>query len=346
MKPITTTNLEGRALLALRAGPMTTSEINERLNGSLPGWLIKAGLVVISDSHYRITDAGRVACPYRNPLAAPGGVQPITVKPEVEMSKENVVTRQQVLAAIEAAGPSGISPKFLIAAFGCSDSVIYNHISLLSKQQPPVIFKPKTGLVCAIKFQQGGMAKAASEKTPPAGRLAMRTSVLEWLEGKPASTEAAIAEGIGCTRESTNAVLQGLVAAQKIQLITITGQHLFSIQAASAAPDIKVAQSKLATPPAAAVVIPAVVSSDSSAKQALITMSPEIDLETIEVKGIPDRRAQTKIDVDADDLEIGIFTDGSMDFLVDDGLDDAHIKLTSEAVTKLRRFLGLFQEAA
>ena len=272
MKPITVDNAEGRTLLALRAGPMTSSELSARVGNSPPSWLVKAGYIAQDGSCYRITDAGRVACPYRNPLAAPGGVQPITVKPEVEMSKENVVTRQQVLAALEAAGPAGISPKQLITDFDCSESVIYNHVSLLGKQQPPVIFKPKTGLACAIKFQQGGIATAASEKTPPAGKLAM--------------------------------------------------------------------------PSAAAVAIPAVVSSDSSAKQALIAMAPEIDLETIEVKGIPDRRAPTKIDVDADDLEIGIFTDGSMDLLVDDGLDDAHLKLSAGAVNKMRQFLGLFQESA
>jgi len=265
MKTITTTNLEGRALLALRAGPMTTSEINERLNGSLPGWLIKAGLVVVADNHYRITDAGRAACPYRNPLAAPGAVQPITEKPEVEMSKHNVVTRQQVLSAIEAAGPAGITKSELVAKFEAlvGEPAITSHLVMLKKDD--AVSNPSRGLWVATP--------TVNPKNEP-------------------KTEP-----------------------------------------------------------------PAVTASDSpAAKQQLIDMAAAIDLEnlkmpdeafeTIEIKAVPDRRAPVKIDVDADDLEIGIFTDGSMDFLVDDGLDDAHIKLTSEAVTKLRRFLGLFQEAA
>lgn len=348
MKPITADSMEGRLLLALRAGEMTNGELTERL-GHLGGITnpIRLGYVVWINGYYRITDTGRVACPYRNPLAAPGGVQPITVKPEVEMSKENVVTRQQVLAAIEAAGPSGISPKFLIATFGCSDSVIYNHISLLSKQQPPVIFKPKTGLVCAIKFQQGGMAKAAVTLK----QYAMRADVMNWLKGKPASSIATIASGIGCTIESTAAVVNGLYDDIKISSCQPGDEVLYFTGDDSGFPASPI--------PAAGSIgeqTAVTASGNTAAKQQLIDMAADIDLEnlkmpdeafeTIEVKGIPDRRAPIKIDVDVNDLEIGIFTDGSMDFLVYDGLDDAHIKFTDAAVKKLRRFLGLFQEAA
>lgn len=259
MKPITTTNLEGRALLALRAGPMTITEINERLNSSLPGWLLKVGYVVLADSSYRLTEAGRAACPYRNPLAAPGVVQPYILKTESAMPRENTVSRQQVLQAIKDAGSAGITKGELVAKFEhlVGEPAITSHLVMLKKD--------------------------GAASNPSRGY---------WV---------------------------------------------------------------------ATVDVPAVLSSSNSAKQSLIDMAAGIDLEnlqmppeafetieveTIEIKGVMDRRTPTKIDVDADDLEVGVFTDGSMDFLVDDGLEDAHIKFSPAAVNKLRRFLGLFQEAA
>lgn len=61
----------GRTLLALRAGPMTSGELSERFPaGSAINQLSQFGLVKRTDDHWTITDAGRAACPLRNPLAA------------------------------------------------------------------------------------------------------------------------------------------------------------------------------------------------------------------------------------------------------------------------------------
>lgn len=274
MKPITAETAEGRILLALRAGEMTNSELAERL-GHVGGVtnLINLGFVVSICGYYRITDKGRLACPYRNPLAAPGAVQPTTFKPEQTMP---IVTRQQVLAAIVEAGAAGISRKALIERFACQETIIDNHIMHLNRQAPAVIIKPEKCRFMAVEFWRDP-AKAApvvaitpSPETP--AKIALKSPL-------PLGS-----------------------AAQPIAPAMIDELADLITEASHAAP--------------------------------------------IEIEAVPDRRAPVKIDVDADDLEIGIFTDGSMDFLVDDGLDDAHIKLTDAAVKKLRRFLGLFQEAA
>lgn len=62
---------EGKTLLALRAGPMTNGELYERFpSGHLVSTLVKAGLAESCDNGWRITDAGRAACPLRNPAVA------------------------------------------------------------------------------------------------------------------------------------------------------------------------------------------------------------------------------------------------------------------------------------
>ena len=62
---------EGKTLLALRAGPMTNGELYERFpSGHLVGALAKVGLAESCDNGWRITDAGRAACPLRNPAVA------------------------------------------------------------------------------------------------------------------------------------------------------------------------------------------------------------------------------------------------------------------------------------
>lgn len=343
MKPITADSMEGRLLLALRAGEMTNGELAERLGhvGGITN-LIRLAFVVSIGGYYRITDAGRVACPYRNPLAAPGGVQPITVKPEIEMSKHNVVSRQQVLAAIEAAGEDGITKSDLVAKFEdlVGEPAITSHLVMLKKDG--AVSNPSRGL---------WKANPAPAKPMSLKQYAMRADVMNWLKGKPASSIATIAEGIGCTIESTTAVVNGLYDDIKISSCQPGRETLYFTGDDSGFPASPIPAAGLIGEQTAVT-----ASGNTAAKQQLIDMAAAIDLEnlkmpdeafeTIEIKAVPDRRAPTKIDVDADDLEIGIFTDGSMDFLVDDGLDDAHIKFTAEAVTKLRRFLGLFQEAA
>ncbi|SDI52424.1 hypothetical protein [Propionivibrio dicarboxylicus] len=68
---ITANSLVGRVLIALRAGQMTSGELGDRFP-CLPslGGLAKKGLISGDPHGWRLTDAGRAACPLRNPLAA------------------------------------------------------------------------------------------------------------------------------------------------------------------------------------------------------------------------------------------------------------------------------------
>lgn len=161
MKPITASSLEGRALLALRAGPMTIGEVNERLGASLPRCLLTAGLVEATADGYRLTGAGLTACPYRNPLAAPGVVKPYTL--ETDMSRENPVTRQQVLAAIVEAGPAGMTRQALLERFGCPETNLDNRIMHLNKQTQAVIVKPAKGRFVAVEYWKNPAPAGAAE---------------------------------------------------------------------------------------------------------------------------------------------------------------------------------------
>lgn len=162
MKPLTADNNDGRVLLALRAGAMTTGEFAER-GLSVSGWLVREGLIDLVDGGYRITEAGRSACPLRNPLAAKAA--PAIYSPEVStMPKgETRVTRDQVLDAIKQAGAAGINRKQLIERFGCSESNMDNHIMHLAKLN--AIFKPRPGH-CVVSHLE--YAPAAQPEASPA----------------------------------------------------------------------------------------------------------------------------------------------------------------------------------
>lgn len=179
MKLITADNNDGRVLLALRAGEMTPGELSER-GLYFHAWLLKAGYVVQIGGYYRITDAGRVACPFRNPLAAAVAAP---AKQEINMPKENIVTRQEVLAAIVAAGPAGTTCKRLIEQFNCGESfVIENHVSRLTKAAIPVIFKPEKGRIVAIKFNHldaGSSAAVTAHEKPVAEAKAPAAAALD-----------------------------------------------------------------------------------------------------------------------------------------------------------------------
>lgn len=56
--------------------------------------------------------------------------------------------------------------------------------------------------------------------------------------------------------------------------------------------------------------------------------------------------ARSSIPIDhEEDFEIGIFSDSTMTLVWEDGINAATLEFSPDAVKKLRRFLGLFQEA-
>lgn len=146
---------EIRALQALRApGGIDAMQAGERwpANGTLALYaLVKRGFAEKIDDTFFITEAGRAACPFRNPEAG----KPATPPEVFSMPKgETRLSRQKVLATIVAAGPAGISRRALIDMFAhlVTEQAIDMHVSALNRQQPPVIFKPAKGVLCGIAY--------------------------------------------------------------------------------------------------------------------------------------------------------------------------------------------------
>lgn len=222
------------------------------------------------------------------------------------------ITRDQVLDAIKQAGAAGINRKQLIERFGCSESNMDNHIMHLAKLN--AIFKPRPGHCVAAGLVYEGGAEAEAKPSEPTAH-ATREGVLAYLKGKQALSAQAIAGGLNVTLESTEAVLRGLWSALVIEREKIGLASFFYIPEPAVQPESKL-----------------------EAEQA-------VDIEEIEVTPVPDRRAPIVIEYD-EDFEVGIFSNGMMSIQIEDGLHDTTIQLSASAVGKLRRFLGLFQEAA
>ena len=175
-------------LQALRAGPMTATEMAERWSfGSGYAYELKrAGLVEIVGDEFRLTPAGRAACPCRNPLAAQAATPPeVFTMPKGKTH----VTRQQVLAVILAGGANGATRKALIEKFAdrAKENAIDMHIAALNLQMPPVIFKPKPGVMVGIEFQQDTQFEAAPGAAETAPETAS-TATEDWIP-EPLATD-------------------------------------------------------------------------------------------------------------------------------------------------------------
>ena len=181
-QPIAANSLQGKALQALRAGGMTGGEAAERwptYGANYFAELRRLGLVAHDGETWTLTAAGRAACPYRNPLLA----KPANEQPEkTAMQGKTTVSGIDMLAAIKAAGPAGTTAKALIKRFGCSETIVYNHIMRFSRAQPPVIFKPRHGIVVAIEYQTAHRQAAAYEAALPPSVGAHFTSPVD-IEG-------------------------------------------------------------------------------------------------------------------------------------------------------------------
>jgi hypothetical protein len=152
-------------LQALRGGPMTAMQMDERWSfGSGYAYELKrAGLVEIVADEFRITPAGRAACPYRNPKAAEVAAPEIFTMPK----GESRLTRQRVLEAIRDAGPEGLGRAELVAEFAhlASEQSVDMPLVALGRTQPPVVFKPMRGQFVAIEHQGAGACVQDSAKS-------------------------------------------------------------------------------------------------------------------------------------------------------------------------------------
>jgi hypothetical protein len=435
MKPITADSHEGRFLLALRAGRLTCGEISERLgNCSGVTSLTRLGFIQQIDGYYLITEAGRAACPYRNPKAAPGIVPPAIFKSEIEMSRETVVTRQQVLAVVKEAGSAGISKLDLVAKFEhlVNEAAITSHLVMLKKDG--AVSNPNRGVWLATSVNTEPVRPVAETKVGSADYV----TVMAWLGKQPKDygvVPSEIAKDIGCTEESTRAVLAGLYAGMKVDRRKVGNDWAYYIDrpdaqqpqsTASVAGQLIAAQQLTLAEKITKVLMESDAALSAKEISARVEFPPDSETLTREIyfmkadgrlyndplaerpagsrgnvgmyrlasSQLVDKKddrpmtvviapvvsdhehapavAETTIDrsppdlvesqaklakatnssgifavfvEDADEFEVGIFSDGTMTLVMEDGLGDATVELCPAAVKKLRAFLGLFSEA-
>lgn len=157
---------EIRALRALRAGPLTRCQAEERWPSVGPAPLYslsRAGLAAYDGAHFTITDAGRAACPFNNPiLAARAGGKP---KEENTMPR-NKIARSDVFDAICAAGPDGTTVKALAEKLSVSDQTIFNRLKHLTNEPGAVVRRPRHGVLVASRFLDGAEEKAPAAAAP------------------------------------------------------------------------------------------------------------------------------------------------------------------------------------
>lgn len=206
---------EGKTLLALRAGPMTNGELYERFpSGHSVSALAKAGLAESCDNGWRLTDAGRAACPLRNPTAAaitPPVVAPLKRSPApvglpAKTAPQTSVRRPETIATtggtrmqpaptnhptavdqvrrllIEV--PDGLARKDIIKRTGLADYAVDNAIVNLIKAGK------------AVRKGYGVVAPAAESVGVMAARLA-QPSATAAVAGDPANTASIVSTGPG-----------------------------------------------------------------------------------------------------------------------------------------------------
>lgn len=123
-KPITADSQQGAFLLALRAGDMAGEDLQERFGSNVYhvlAKLAKSGLVkaisVGRSNVWTLTPAGRDACPYRNPLAAPradaettAAAPPVAPPPENAMERPSRCTTQDARQPVSPQPASPVTP--------------------------------------------------------------------------------------------------------------------------------------------------------------------------------------------------------------------------------------------
>lgn len=154
-----------KTLQGLRAGPMISMEMTERwsFGARYAVEMLREGLVELVGDEYRLTPAGRAACPFRNEKAATAAAPEVFTMPKGETK----LTLQQVLDAILATGSAGITRKTLIEKFSQrgTEQAVDMHITALNRMLPAVIFKPKPGVLVGVQFPYVPDAAKIAPKT-------------------------------------------------------------------------------------------------------------------------------------------------------------------------------------
>lgn len=165
MSAYTADSAEGRVLLALRAGATETFALNDRITGAHSALvdLSRQRLIVKDGEGYRLTPAGRAACPFRNPLLAPKTTAPAEPIQEKIMPKgtKQPYDQAEFLATIRAAGPAGITRKELVRIYSevVCERAVDRWIRKIRAAVPAVVRAPKFGVLAAIDVPLPSLAE-------------------------------------------------------------------------------------------------------------------------------------------------------------------------------------------
>lgn len=319
---------EIRALRALRAGPLAREQAEERwASGAQELYsLVRAGLAEKVGEEFRITTAGRSACPPANLLLA----APALIKPKEAAMPLQCHSYKDVVAAIAAAGPSGLTRKQLADRFAADSRAdqtrIDAHICYALTRIDPPIAKIKPGHYVAAEF--------APE--PETVETKLRAAIKRITT--PATAEAAIPE------EEVEKHARDYAEMIDFDLEEAQSLDLTAAPATTAAATPKIA---VATPDVAP-------GNPVDRDEELIRQARTIiDLRAM-VAEQQDKIAEllaregTKLVVadviidDAETVEFAVYSSGGLDCITDGPL----VSLSAAAFAKMRRFLGLFAEAA
>lgn len=169
---ISADSLVGRVLLRVRAGKISSAELAECFPalGGMQSY-VRKGLVTGDKYGWILTDAGRAACPLRNPLAASVLPAPIATSPRVASVgtasepmrrpaqpvnevkhmpvKEKKQTAVDIVRALLTATPSGVTRKDLIRTTNLSESQV--DAAILNLIRLGEATRKSYGVICATE---------------------------------------------------------------------------------------------------------------------------------------------------------------------------------------------------
>jgi len=317
---------EIRALRALRAGPLTHQQAVERwASGAaeLCG-LARAGLAEKVGEEFRITPAGRAACPPVNPLLAG-----TPAKPKEKVMLKNCNSYKDVVAAIVAAGPAGLTRKQLADEFAADSRADLSRIDAhvfyaLTRVAPPAIAKLAPGHYTAAEF--------APEPETVEEKLSAAIKRIT----TPPQADVPDLEVEKHARDYAEMIDFDIEAAQSLDLTaapatTAAATPKIAVATPDVAPGNPVDRDEELIRQARTIID----------LRAMVAEQQDKIAELLAREGTKLVVADVIID-DAETVEFAVYSSGGLDCITDGPL----VSLSAAAFAKMRRFLGLFAEAA
>lgn len=296
--------IEVRALQALRApGGMTIEQAWERwpTTGTKPlRELVSKGFAAVFRERFLITPSGRAACPPVNPLLAG-----TPAKPKEKVMLKNCNSYKDVVAAIVAAGPAGLTRKQLADEFAADSRADLSRIDAhvfyaLTRVAPPAIAKLAPGHYTAAEF--------APEPETVEEKLSAAIKRIT----TPPQADVPEIEVEKHARDYAEMIDFDLEAAQDIDLTAADAGGAEWLRDPPPTPMENGFVSALR---------------ESAARHGVTPTAPAPFSEDIELN-------------DPEQVEFAIFSSGGLDMYTDQG----NVTLGRDVLRKLRAFLGLFAE--